>query len=299
MRVKLDKTYYEPRKSLFMPRIKEVKIGIIGGSGLYTLLEAVEHRIIETPFGKSPRIEIGYIGDKIVAFLPRHAKPGSLRVSHAVPPSEINYRANIYSLKKLGIERIFTTQAAGSINQNIKPGEFVIVDQVIDVTKRRISTFFDGRTKIEVFKNKPPVGGVIHIDFTNPYCPELRSILRKSCEEENITYHPKGTYICTEGPRFESPAEIAAYRIWGADVVGMTGYPEVALARELGICYASIVMSTNYAAGTGPAKITHEEVKEIFNRNIDNVKRLLTRAVKNTPYERGCECAKSLEGAIA
>ncbi|MEM1557703.1 MAG: MTAP family purine nucleoside phosphorylase [Thermoproteota archaeon] len=282
-----------------MARIKEVKIGIIGGSGLYTLLEAEGYRIVETPFGKTPRIEIGYVSDKAVAFLPRHSKPGSLKVSHAVPPSEINYRANIYGLKKLGVERIFTTQAAGSINPNIKPGEFVIVDQVIDMTKRRIPTFFDGKTKIKIFKDKPPISGVVHIDFTNPYCPELREVLKKSCEEEKILYHPKGTYICTEGPRFESPAEIAAYRILGADVVGMTGYPEVALARELGICYASIVMSTNYAAGTGPVKITHEEVKEIFNKNIDNVKRLLTKAVKNIPDERKCECSKSLEGAIA
>lgn len=282
-----------------MAMSKGVKIGIIGGSGLYTLLEAEGYRIVETPFGKTPRIEIGYIGDKAVAFLPRHSKPGSLKVSHAVPPSEINYRANIYGLKKLGVERIFTTQAAGSINPNIKPGEFVIVDQVIDMTKGRIPTFFDGKTKIKIFKDKPPIGGVVHIDFTNPYCPELREILKTSCEEEKIFYHPKGTYICTEGPRFESPAEIAAYRILGADVVGMTGYPEVALARELGICYASIVMSTNYAAGTGPVKITHEEVKEIFNKNIDNVKRLLTRAVKNVPDERKCDCSKSLEGAIA
>lgn len=282
-----------------MAGIKVVEVGIIGGSGLYTLLEAVGHKIVETPFGRTPRIEIGYIGSKAVAFLPRHAKPGSLKVSHAVPPSEINYRANIYGLKKIGVERIFTTQAAGSINPNIKPGEFVIVDQVIDATKRRIPTFFNGKTRIKILKNRPPIGGVVHIDFTNPYCPELREVLKKACEEENIFYHPKGTYICTEGPRFESPAEIAAYRMWGADVVGMTGYPEVALARELGICYSSIVMSTNYAAGTGPVKITHEEVKEIFDKNIDNVKRLLSRAVQNTPAERKCGCAKSLEGATA
>ncbi|MGQ9597075.1 MAG: MTAP family purine nucleoside phosphorylase [Thermoproteota archaeon] len=282
-----------------MPGVKEVKIGIIGGSGLYVLLKAIGHRIVETPFGKTPRIEIGHIGDRAVAFLPRHAKPGSLKVSHAVPPSEINYRANIYGLKMLGVERIFTTQAAGSINPQIKPGEFVIVDQVVDMTKRRIATFFDGKTKIKVFKDKPSVGGVVHVDFTNPYCPELREVLKKSCEEEGIFYHPKGTYICTEGPRFESPAEISAYRMWGADVVGMTGYPEVVLARELGVCYSSIVMSTNYAAGTGPVKITHEEVKEIFDKNIDNVKRLLARAVKNIPAERKCECAKSLEGATA
>lgn len=282
-----------------MTGIKEVKVGIIGGSGLYTLLEVTGRKIVETPFGKTPGIEVGYIGDRVVAFLPRHVKPGSLKVSHAVPPSEINYRSNIYGLKKLGVERIFTTQAAGSINPNIKPGEFVIVDQVIDATKRRIPTFFNGRTRIKILKDKPPVGGVVHIDFTNPYCPELREVLKKSCEEEKIFYHPKGTYICTEGPRFESPAEIAAYRMWGADVVGMTGYPEVALARELQLCYSSIVMSTNYAAGTGPVKITHEEVKEIFDKNIDNVKRLLSRAVKNTPVERKCGCAKSLEGATA
>lgn len=280
-------------------RFREIaKIGIIGGSGLYELLEDEKHVILNTPFGKTPRIEVGHIGGVKVAFLPRHSKPGSLKVSHAVPPSEINYRANVYGLKMLGVERIYSTNAVGSINTGIPPGQFVIVDQLIDVTKKRVGTFYDGKTKIKLDR-KRVVSGVVHVDFTNPYCPELRKILIDCCKELGFIHNEKGTYVCTEGPRFETPAEIIAYRTLGADVVGMTNYPECILARELLMCYASVAMSTNYAAGTGPKKITHEEVKEIFDSNIDKVKGLLKKTISLTPLDRGCDCARALAGATA
>lgn len=282
-----------------LARLREVaKIGIIGGSGLYELLEDKKHSILNTPFGKTPRIEVGYIGDVKVAFLPRHAKPGSMKVSHAIPPSEVNYRANIYGLRMLGVERIYSTNAVGSINTEISPGWFVIVDQLIDATKRRVGTFYDGKVRVRVSRDKV-VSGVVHVDFTNPYCPELREILISCCKELGFEHRAYGTYVCTEGPRFETPAEIVAYRTLGADVVGMTNYPECILSRELLMCYATVAMSTNYAAGTGPKKITHEEVKKIFDSNIDRVRGLLKRAVSLTPLERGCECAKALAGATA
>jgi 5'-methylthioadenosine phosphorylase len=274
------------------------KIGIIGGSGLYELLEDKKHVVLETPFGKTPRIEVGYVDGVKTAFLPRHAKPGSLKVSHAVPPSEINYRANVYGLRMLGIERIYSTNAVGSINTEISPGQFVIVDQLIDATKRRVGTFYDGKTRIRVNRDKV-VSGVVHVDFTSPYCPELRGVLINCCKELGFGHRESGTYVCTEGPRFETPAEIIAYRTLGADVVGMTNYPECILARELSMCYASVAMSTNYAAGTGPKKITHEEVKEIFESNIDKVRTLLKRAIKFTPMERECDCVRALVGATA
>jgi 5'-methylthioadenosine phosphorylase len=273
-------------------------LGIIGGSGLYELLEEKKHLILNTPFGKTPRIEIGYIEQVKVAFLPRHAKPGSLKVSHAVTPSAINYRANIYGLRMLGVNRIYSTNAVGAINPKLAPGDLVIVDQVIDMTKRREATFFDGKAKVRISKEKL-IGGVVHVDFSNPYCQELRSILVQSCRSIGFKYRTFGTYVCTEGPRFETPAEIAAYRILGSDVVGMTNYPECILSRELLMCYSSVAMCTNYAAGTGPEKITHEEVDAVFKTNINRVQELIRNAVVATPTVRKCNCENALTGAQA
>jgi 5'-methylthioadenosine phosphorylase len=278
--------------------LEKAEIAIIGGSGLYSLLESPNFVILETPFGKTPRIEIGFVKGRKVAFLPRHGMPGSEVVKHSVPPSFINYRANSYGLKMLGVSRILSTQAVGSINPNIAPGTFVIIDQFIDQTRFRPTTFFDGKTEISVGEIKS-VRGVVHIDVTRPYCPELRQVLIDSCKEENVKYSESGVYVCTEGPRFETPAEIEAYRRMGADVVGMTNVPECTLSRELAMCYASVAMSTNYAAGTGPKKITHEEVSEIFNKNVEKVRKVISRAISKVPADRGCECPKALEGAKA
>ncbi|MGQ9513960.1 MAG: S-methyl-5'-thioinosine phosphorylase [Thermoproteota archaeon] len=277
---------------------EKVDIAVVGGSGLYSLLESPRFIILDTPFGKTPRIEIGVVKGKKVAFLPRHGLPGSEIVKHAVPPSFINYRANIYGLRMLGVTRILATQAVGSINPKIEPGTFVIIDQFIDQTRLRPTTFYDGKTEIMVDESKI-VRGVVHIDVTNPYCAEIRKALIDACREEDVKYLSKGVYVCTEGPRFETPAEIEAYRRMGADVVGMTNIPECVLARELAMCYASVAMSTNYAAGTGPVKITHEEVSEIFNRNIEKVRKVMSNAIERIPSERSCECCDALKGATA
>lgn len=277
---------------------ERIGIAIIGGSGLYSLLESASFVMLDTPFGKTPRIEIGQVRGRMVAFLPRHGEPGSSEVKHAVPPSFINFRANIYGLRSLGVTRILATQAVGAINPAIAPGTFAVVDQFIDQTRFRPTTFYDGKTEIAVVEGRS-VRGVVHIDVTNPYCPELRRALVTSCASEGVKYVGKGVYVCTEGPRYETPAEIEAYRRMGADVVGMTNVPECVLSRELTMCYASIAMSTNYAAGTGPAKISHEEVAEIFNRNIENVRRVISSAVAQMPQERGCDCAQALRGAMA
>jgi len=277
---------------------ERVGIAIIGGSGIYSLLESASFVILETPFGKTPRIEIGQIRGRRVAFLPRHGEPGSSEVKHDIPPSFINFRANIYGLRTLGVTRILATQAVGAINPAITPGTFAVVDQFIDQTRFRPTTFYDGKTEIAVDEGRS-VRGVVHIDVTNPYCPELRHALIASCANEGVKYVGKGVYVCTEGPRFETPAEIEAYRRMGADVVGMTNVPECTLSRELTMCYASIAMSTNYAAGTGPSKISHQEVAEIFNRNIENVRRVISTAVTQIPQDRGCDCAQALRGAVA
>ncbi len=278
--------------------MEKVRIAIIGGSGLYQLLENPEHTFVDTPFGKTPRIEIGEIEGVKVAFLPRHAKPGSLEVGHHVPPTYINFRANIYGLRKLGVERILASSACGSLNPAMRPGDFVVIDQFIDMTKKRDYTFYDGETPIEVWPDKPPITSVVHVDVTNPYCPELRRILADTCEKLGIRYHDRGCYIATEGARFETPAEIRAYRMLGADVVGMTNVPECVLARELTMCYAALALVTNWAAGT-QEKITHEEVVEIFNKNIENVRRVFREAIKAIPEERACECKDALAGAVA
>jgi len=278
---------------------ERVEVAIIGGSGLYALLENPRHLMLETPFGKTPRIEVGAVGGIPVAFLPRHGLPGAEKAGHDVPPTFINYRANIQGLRMLGVTRILATQAVGSINPGIAPGTFVVVDQFIDQTRLRPLTFYDGRTEVFVSPGMKPVKGVVHIDVTNPYCAELRGVLIKACQMESVEHVDRGVYVCTEGPRFETPAEIEGFKRMGADVVGMTNVPECVLARELTMCYASIAMSTNYAAGTGPRRITHEEVTEIFNKNVERVRRVIARAVSLIPPTRGCECRDALKGATA
>jgi len=275
----------------------KVKVAIIGGSGLYELLEKSEHVILDTPFGKTPRIEIGEIEGVKVAFLPRHAKPRSEKVGHDIPPHKINFRANIYGLHMLGVERIIASSACGSLNLAMEPGDFVILDQFIDMTKNRTYTFYDGEKPIKVFEDKPPVTQVVHIDFTEPYCPELRNVIFDACEKLGVRFHKRGCYVATEGPRFETPAEIRAYRFFGGDVVGMTNVPECVLTRELGKCYAAIAIVTNWAAGM-QEKVSHQEVIELFNKRIEDVRQVIKEAIKNIPEERGCQCEKIVRDAI-
>jgi 5'-methylthioadenosine phosphorylase len=275
------------------------KIAIIGGSGLYELLESdATHTFVDTPFGRTPRIEIGKIDTLEVAFLPRHSRPGDETVSHAIPPHKVNYRANIYGLMQLGVERILVSNAVGTLDPDIPPGNMCIVDQFLDMTKEEPYTFYDGDTTIEL-KDGRKVSGTVHIDVSQPFCPELRSALLESAQTVGIPVRDGGVYVRTSGPRFETPAEINAFRILGATVVGMTAVPEAVLARELELCYASISMSTNFAAGM-QQKISHEEVGVIFGQNIENVKKILKKAVHLIPLEeRSCPCPSALAGATA
>src|SRR5690606_29757669 len=202
----------------------------------------VRSTVLDTPYGEV-EVQIGRYKGVEVAFMPRHGK------GHSIPPHRINYRANIWGLKMLGVEVILATAAVGSINPEMKPGNFVIVDQFLDFTKGRTSTFFDDGSQ-----------GVVHVDVTEPYCPAVREVLIETGRELGLRLHDRGTYVCVEGPRFETAAEIRAFRILGGDVVGMTSVPEAVLAREAGICYAAMAMVTNMGAGMEERPLSHEEV---------------------------------------
>lgn len=262
------------------------RIAIIGGSGVYDpkLLENIREETVETPYG-SVKVKIGTYKGEEIAFLPRHGE------KHSVPPHKINYHANIWALHELGVERILSTSAVGSLNLDMKPGDFVVLDQLMDFTKTRHYTFYDGEDSPHDRKF------VAHVDFTDPYCPELRNALITAAKELGFAYHPTGTYACMEGPRFETRAEIRALKILGADVVGMTQCPEAALARELEMCYASVAIVTNYAAGISREKLTHTEVVELMAQKSEEIKLLLMKAVEHIPKERRCPCKDALKGA--
>lgn len=250
------------------------KLAFIGGTGVYDpgVLTDLTSNIMDTPYGKAS-YESGKYGNKEVIFLARHG------VHHTIPPHKINYRANIYALKALGVSAVVSTTAVGSMNPDFKPGELVLIDQFIDMTKSREHTFYDGERY-----------GVAHLDMTHPYCDTLRKSIIHVCEKENILIHPSGTYVCTEGPRFETPAEIKAYKSWGADVVGMTNIPECPLAREAEICYATISMVTNFAAGISREALTHKEVTECMEKNLSSFKRIITALLKEYDPDTDCSC---------
>ncbi|MBI5055928.1 MAG: S-methyl-5'-thioadenosine phosphorylase [Nitrospirae bacterium] len=258
------------------------KIGVIGGSGLYEIKGLVlkGRKNITTPFGKpSGQYLIGKMGNTEIVFLPRHGK------HHDIPPHMINYRANIYGFKKLGVERILSISAVGGIKKGLKPGDIVVLDQVIDMTRNRRSTFYDGKE------------GVVHIDFTEPYCPELRRTLLKAGKRVKVRVRSGGTYVAVEGPRLESAAEIKSFSLLGADVVGMTGMPEASLARELEICYSGISVVANYAAGISRQKLTVSEVMNAMKATTEQLKLLLKETFTLVPEQRKCPCAEALKEA--
>jgi len=253
-------------------------IGIIGGTGIYEIVkmgEEVKTMIIETPYGKSPEINIFKLYGKEVVFMPRHAK------GHVNPPHMINYRANIHAMKQMGIERIIATNAVGSLEIDVKPGDFLVPHDFLDFTKIREFTFYDSKDS-----------KITHIDITEPYCHDLRDILISSGDVVG-----NGVYVCTEGPRFETAAEIKMFKQLGGSVVGMTGIPEAILARELEICYASICMVSNYAASISPSKLTVEEVFEVVEGQKDRLVKLLSDSIAELPEKRECPCKYALLGA--
>jgi 5'-methylthioadenosine phosphorylase len=253
-------------------------IAIIGGTGVYdpTILANICREEIRTPYG-AVTFQAGQFAGKNVAFIPRHGS------SHAIPPHLINYRANIWAMKKIGVKDIIATTAVGSLNIAMKPGDFVLIDQFLDFTKSRVNTFYDGGER-----------GVVHVDLTHPYCPTLREQVIKAAQRENITIHNTGTYVCTEGPRFETPAEITMFSKLGGDLVGMTNVPEVVLAREAEICYSTISMVTNYAAGISPAPLTHSEVLDTMKANTENIKRLIMAVIEESRPDTDCACRHAL-----
>lgn len=269
-------TAYVTGKAGVIVANRAIRLAIIGGTGVYDprILSQVREERIATPYGEA-RLRVGTYGGEEIAFLPRHG------ATHSVPPHLINYRANIIALKQLGVQRVVATTAVGSVNRQMKPGDFVLVDQFLDFTKNRVSTFFDGGEQ-----------GVVHTDFTEPYCPQVRAVLAQAAAAEGILTHPAGVYVCTEGPRFETPAEIRMFERLGGDLVGMTNVPEVTLAREAGLCYTTVSMVTNFAAGISPTNLTHEEVLEVMAENSDKLKRLVMATMSAIPLERSCLCGK-------
>lgn len=257
-------------------------IAIIGGSGVYDLFKKAQKIAVKTPYGRVDTIKKTNYKDKTIYFLPRHGP------KHSVPPHLINYRANIYALYSLGVTKIFATNAVGSIDMSIKPGDFVVPDQIIDMTKERALTFFEGTTKIK-FKDGTSRGGVVHLDFTEPYCTNLRNMYINAVEEIGEMVYSKGVYVCSEGPRFETPAEITMYQKLGGTLAGMTTIPEAILARELKMCYSTLCLITNFGAGM-QEKITHEEVVEIFNQKTEQIKEVMKKIIATEPSKVECKC---------
>jgi len=253
-------------------------VAVIGGTGVYdpNILKGVKQETVTTSYG-NVQVNVGEYSGKQVAFLARHGQ------DHSIPPHLVNYRANIAALKKLNVRSIFATAAVGSLNFNMKPGHFVFVDQFLDFTKMRPHTFF-GISK----------EGVIHLDMTEPYCPELRKILAQAAEKLGYEAHNEGTYVCTEGPRFETPAEIKMYRHLGGDLVGMTSVPEVTLAREAEICYATIAVVTNFAAGISSDRLSHSEVVEAMEGYSKKLRKLIMQSIEMLDKERNCICHRAL-----
>ena len=256
-------------------------IGLIGGSGLYNIkgLKGIDEVLIETPYGQpSDRIKIAEIENTKVAFLPRHSH------KHNIPPHKVNYRANIWALKQIGVKRIIAVNAVGGINNAYRPGDIVIPDQILDFSKSRISTFYDS-------------DDVVHVDFTEPFCPEMRKAVtdKHFVSEFNLT--TTGTYLCTEGPRLETAAEIRFYGYAGADMVGMTAMPEAVLAREQELCYLIIAVITNYAAGISSTRLTTTEVLETMKSSTEKVKEIIVQLLSRIPEERNCLCKDALKDA--
>jgi 5'-methylthioadenosine phosphorylase len=262
------------------------KIGIIGGSGLYNIegLESKEWVAVPTPFGRpSDEYLTGTLGGREIVFLPRHGR------GHRIPPSELNYRANIYGMKKLGVEWIISVSAVGSLKEEIRPMDIVIVDQFVDRTNQaRVMTFFGD-------------GIVGHIPFADPTCPVLNAILCGAAKAAGATVFEKGTYINMEGPAFSTKAESALYRQWGMDVIGMTNMPEAKLAREAEICYSTMAMVTDYdcwhQAG-GSETVSIEMVIQNLLKNVETAKVILASSIAKIPKKRTCACVHALQKAI-
>ena len=262
---------------------EEPSVGVIGGSGLYEIdgLTDLEEVVLATPFGDpSDAFMVGRLDGLRMVFLPRHGR------GHRISPTEINYRANIWGMKRLGVDRILGVGAVGSLKEEIPPGDFVAVDQFIDRTRHRADTFFEG-------------GVVAHVMFGDPVCGGLREVLRDSASEAGVKVHDGGTYVCMEGPQFSTRAESKLYRSWGADVIGMTNLQEAKLAREAEICYATLAMSTDYDCWyEGHDDVTVEAILAVMAKNVGFAREAVRLAAPRAMALGPCACHKSLETAI-
>ncbi len=263
--------------------MEQVEIGIIGGSGLYSMpgLTHTRELSVETPFGDpSDTFVLGSLDGRDVAFLARHGR------GHRILPSELNFRANIYAMKKLGVQRILSVSAVGSLKQEHKPTDFIVPDQFIDRTFARCATFFGE-------------GIVAHVAFGDPVCGTVADAIVQACSEVGVVGKKNGTYVCMEGPQFSTRAESNLYRSWGADVIGMTNLQEAKLAREAEICYATMAMVTDYDCWhEGHDDVTVDKVVAVIHQNADNAAKVVRAAVAAMPQARTCACANALQYAI-
>lgn len=260
-------------------------IGVFGGSGFYSLIENAREAVIETPYGApSEKLALGEIAGKRVAFLPRHGK------DHRYPPHMINYRANLYAMKMLGVRRIIAPTACGSLTPQFKPGSMVVADQIVDRTTGRKDTFYDG-----------PI--TTHVSFADPYCPTMRPVAIEQLRALGIDTHDHGTVVVIQGPRFSTRSESKWFSSLGWEVINMTQYPESYLARELEMCYINISLITDYDVGLegvgGINPVSHHEVIEVFNSNNARVKDGIFKIVERLDIEADCSCLHALEGARA
>ena len=263
----------------------EAEIGVFGGSGFYSLMEGLEEYTVGTPYGPpSAGVSVGTIGGRRVAFLPRHGP------HHEFPPHAINYRANLWAFKELGVTRVLAPSAAGSLQPHIQPSDVVICDQLVDRTSGRPETFYDGPLSV-------------HVSFADPYCPELRPIASEAARAAGMTVHDAGTVVVIQGPRFATRAESAWYQHQGWEVINMTQYPEAYLARELEMCYVNLSLITDYDVGVEGrpdiAPVTMEEALRVFAENVGRMRQSLFDLIANVPRERSCTCGHALQGTPA
>ena len=259
-------------------------IGVLGGSGFYSLLDGARKEHIKTPFGEpSGDFAIGSIGGRDVVFLARHGS------KHTIPPAQINYRANLWALNKLGVTQLIAPTAAGSLSAAIKPGDFVVTDQFVDRTHGRADTFFTGPR-------------VAHVSAADPYCPRLRALALATGRELGVTMHDGGTVVVVNGPRFSSRAESRWFASQGWEVVNMTQYPELILARELNMCYLNLALITDYDAGVenqpGVGPVNVADVMSVMTSNNERVRRLILTLIERLPAERSCSCGDSMHNAF-
>ena len=265
------------------------EVGVIGGTGLYALVDDLTEVIVDTPYGRpSDSLFVGETGGRRVAFLPRHGR------GHGVPPHRINYRANLWALRSLGVRQVLAPCATGGLRAAYGPGTLLVPDQFVDRTTGRVQTYYDGEQRLD---GRTPA--VLHISAADPYCPRGRTAVLRAAADQDWEPVDGGTLVVIEGPRFSTRAESRWYADQGWSVVGMTGHPEAVLARELGLCYTSIALVTDLDAGAESGQgVTHAEVLEVFAQNIDRLRGVLLQAVGGLPAteDRTCVCAQALDG---